>query len=149
VTPERWSQSAHSEAFWFAARAHRGPTVPGSDISYLMHVSLVCMEVIVASRVEQGRDEDLAVQCALLHDTLEDTAATRAVEREFGGAVASGVAALSKDEAVAKELRMADGLRRIKEQPREVAMVKLADRITNLQPPPSARLLERLETYGR
>jgi (p)ppGpp synthase/HD superfamily hydrolase len=32
---------------------------------------------------------------------------------------------------------MADSLRRIAAQPREIAMVKLADRITNLAPPPA------------
>lgn len=35
-----------------------------------------------------------------------------------------------------KKLQMQDSLRRIKSQPREVWMVKMADRITNLQPPP-------------
>ena len=32
---------------------------------------------------------------------------------------------------------MADCLRRIQAAPREVALVKLADRITNLEPPPA------------
>jgi (p)ppGpp synthase/HD superfamily hydrolase len=50
--------------------------------------------------------------------------------------VADGVAALSKDDRLPKADRMADSLRRIREQPREVWMVKLADRITNLAPPP-------------
>jgi len=47
-----------------------------------------------------------------------------------------GVSALSKDEAVPKEKELEDSLHRIREQPAEILMVKLADRITNLQPPP-------------
>ena len=54
----------------------------------------------------------------------------------FGEEVAQGVNALTKDESVAKADRMADALRRIQQQRREVWMVKLADRITNLEPAP-------------
>ena len=32
---------------------------------------------------------------------------------------------------------MKDSLERIKQQPKEITMVKMADRITNLQPPPA------------
>ncbi|HEV7554118.1 MAG TPA: HD domain-containing protein, partial [Kofleriaceae bacterium] len=82
-------------------------------------------------------DEDLAVQCALLHDTVEDTGTTRdEIATVFGEAVAAGVSALSKDASLPKPDQMADSLRRIREQPREVWMVKLADRITNLSEPP-------------
>jgi len=42
---------------------------------------------------------------------------------------------------------MADSLSRIKEQPREIWMVKLADRITNLQPPPGHWSAEKIERY--
>jgi (p)ppGpp synthase/HD superfamily hydrolase len=98
------------------------------------------MEVMTAAASASERVEhpDLAVQCALLHDVIEDTdIAYEQVEKVFGQAVAEGVAALSKDGRMGnKAEQMADSLRRIKGQPREVWMVKLADRITNLQPPP-------------
>ena len=103
-----------------------------------MHISLVAMEVTAALAIERFRDPDLAVQCALLHDTLEDTATTYAqLASAFGPRVADGARALSKDESLPKAERMADSLRRIREQPHEVWIVKLADRITNLQPPPA------------
>jgi (p)ppGpp synthase/HD superfamily hydrolase len=84
-------------------------------------------------------DPDLAVQCALLHDVLEDTPATYAeVAARFGVAVADGVLALTKNKALpSKAEQMADSLTRIRQQPSEVWIVKLADRITNLQPPPA------------
>jgi (p)ppGpp synthase/HD superfamily hydrolase len=38
---------------------------------------------------------DLAIQCALLHDVIEDTPTTcQEVEQQFGAAVAKGVLAL-------------------------------------------------------
>ena len=42
---------------------------------------------------------------------------------------------------------MRDSLRRIVQQPKEVGMVKLADRITNLQPPPDDWVDERKRHY--
>ena len=149
-----WSQEEYIKAYWFAARAHGAQLLPGSDLPYLMHLSFVSMEIIAALDVEPGRNEDLAVQCALLHDVIEDTEATYdQVKAQFGKAVADGVLALTKAEGKgenpAKALRMADSLRRIRQQPHEVWMVKMADRITNLQPPPHSWTREKIADYGR
>ncbi|MGA9752814.1 MAG: HD domain-containing protein [Acidobacteriota bacterium] len=143
-----WSQDEYLETYTFAASAHLGQEVPGSELPYIVHVNLVTMEVIAALRAEPDRDESLAVRCALLHDVLEDTAVSHEeIERRFGAAVAAGVRALSKNDALEKSARMADSLRRIREQPREVWMVKLADRITNLQPPPAHWTKEKIGRY--
>ena len=134
----RWSQERYLDAYWFAARAHRGQEFPGTDgLPYVLHIGMVAMEVVGALQHEPAEQPDLAVQCALLHDTLEDTEATyEQLTERFGTAVADGARALSKDETLPKAERMPDSLRRIREQPREVWMVKLADRICNLQEPP-------------
>jgi (p)ppGpp synthase/HD superfamily hydrolase len=143
-----WSQEEYIRAYRFAALAHQGQTVPGTAIPYLMHLSLVSMEVIAALSVETGHDGDLAVACALLHDTLEDTAVTdKELRTAFGPVVAEGVRALSKAPTLPKAEQMADSLRRIRAQPREVAMVKLADRITNLQPPPAHWAEAKIAAY--
>ena len=132
-----WSQDVYTETLRFAGEAHIGQKVPGTEISYLMHLSTVCMEVIAALREEPGHDENLAVQCALLHDTIEDTEVTYAqIEARFGTAIAEGVLALTKDSAFPKVDQMADSLNRIRQQPHEIWMVKLSDRICNLQPAP-------------
>lgn len=156
----KWSQDLYIKAYSFAAATHWNSNikqlVPGTDIPYLMHFSLVAMEVIAALEEESGLDGNLAVQCALLHDTLEDTDTTHAeLVQIFGLAVADGVLALTKDESVGtnltrqqrKERRMADSLERIKMQPREIWMVKMADRITNLQPPPRLWAPEKINRY--
>ena len=125
-------------ALQFAAERHAAQKVPGSDFPYLVHVTSVAAEVIAALAVDHVEAPELAVLCALLHDTIEDTTTTHAeLVAQFGSAVANGVSALSKDAAIAKAERMADSLRRIRAQPHEIWMVKLADRITNLAPPPA------------
>ncbi|MCP4535917.1 MAG: bifunctional (p)ppGpp synthetase/guanosine-3',5'-bis(diphosphate) 3'-pyrophosphohydrolase [Chloroflexi bacterium] len=148
MTSNIWSQDLYIKAYRFAAHAHQGQTVPGTALPYVMHLSLVSMEIIAALHAEKESDGDFAIQCALLHDVIEDTEIVcRQVEQEFGSAIADGVLALSKDETVEKDLRMADSLRRIKQQPREVWMVKLADRITNLQPPPAHWTRPKIARY--
>lgn len=138
-----WSQEKYIQAYKFAARAHQGQNIPGSEIPYIMHLSFVSMEASAALNAEKELstenkyDGNLAVQCALLHDTIEDTDITfEQIEAEFGASVAQGVLALTKDKFIAKHLQMEDSLKRIKQQPPEIWMVKLADRISNLQSPP-------------
>ncbi len=132
-----WSQDTYIKAYRFAAAAHRWQLVPGTTIPYIMHLSFVAMEILGACAAGVVPDPDLAVQCALLHDVLEDTR-TRydEVEAGFGPAVALGVLALTKNKKLPKPQQMPECLGRIKQQPNEIWMVKLADRITNLQPPP-------------
>ena len=119
--------------------------MPGTTLPYIVHISLVAMEITAALSVEQVDNPDLAIQCALLHDTIEDTDVTYdQVKGPFGTDVADGVLALTIDETIGpvlgkfdrRWLQLEDYLNRIKQQPREIWMVKMADRITNLQPPP-------------
>ena len=141
-------QDAWSEAWIFAARAHRAQKLPGHDLPYIVHLGAVSMEILVAHQALPFARPVLAVRCALLHDTLEDTETqeTELVAR-FGLDVAAGVRALTKDASLAKSAAMADSLRRIREQPAEVWAVKLADRIANLGPPPASWTDERIAMY--
>ncbi len=130
-------QDKYIKAFRFAALAHGDQKIPGSDISYIYHLSLVCMEIIAILDAEPTINAELAVQAALLHDVLEDTEISFGeLENEFGKSVASGVKDLTKNKSIDKPQRMKECLDRIVRQPKEVWMVKMADRITNLQPPP-------------
>jgi (p)ppGpp synthase/HD superfamily hydrolase len=143
-----WNQELYIKACRFAAIAHNGQIVPGSDLPYLLHLNFVSMEIIAALSVELGHDGNLAIQCALLHDTIEDTDTTyEQIRSSFGIRVADGVQALSKNPDLEKSQRLTDSLSRIKQQPIEVWMVKLADRITNLQPPPAHWTTERILRY--
>jgi (p)ppGpp synthase/HD superfamily hydrolase len=133
-----WSQDLYLKALRFAASAHNGQKVPGTEFPYLMHVVSVAMEVTAAISIEGINNPDLAVQCALLHDTIEDTdVSIQTVSLMFGSEIAAGIDALTKNRGLPKEIRMSDSIERILKLPREIAMVKLADRVTNLQPPPA------------
>ncbi|MCP4428627.1 MAG: bifunctional (p)ppGpp synthetase/guanosine-3',5'-bis(diphosphate) 3'-pyrophosphohydrolase [Chloroflexi bacterium] len=149
-----WSPEAYANAYRFAAEAHDGQLFPGTKLPYIMHLSFVCMEVMAALTQEPEwsdlpfRDGNLAIQCALLHDAIEDTAVTyKDVKVEFGTAIADGVLALTKDKTRPKSQQMADSLRRIREQPREIWLVKLADRVTNLAKPPHYWTRAKKESY--
>ena len=137
-----WSIEKYNQAMRFAGHWHKKQRVPGTQISYLLHLAQVAQCTLRGSITEDDVDIDLAMQAAILHDVLEDTACTyQEVLSEFGSPVANGVQALSKrakigDRTLSKSEQMDDSLARILKQPKEISMVKLADRITNLQRPP-------------
>ncbi len=145
-----WNQEMYIAAWNFASRAHLGQKVPGKDLPYINHVGNVAMEVMSAiARSNAPLDADLAVQCALLHDVIEDTKTEYSDLTElFTREVAEGVLALTKDPRLSsKREKMEDSLTRILRRPREIGMVKMADRITNLQPPPAHWDLSKIEKY--
>ena len=134
------TQWLYQRAIKFATAKHveREQKVPGTNLPYVVHLSNVAMEIMIAGAQSDNFNTGYAVQIALLHDTIEDTYTTvEELSEIFGIEIAKAVYALTKTEAIPAELRMADSLKRIKELPNEVWAVKLADRITNLQPPPS------------
>jgi (p)ppGpp synthase/HD superfamily hydrolase len=136
------------EAWNFAAEAHAAQKVPGGPSCYLQHLGSVALEVLGAHLVEPIGDLDLAVQCAILHDAVEDQEVPLALLTQlFGADVAAGVAALSKDPSLDKGVAMIDSLARIRAQPQAVWMVKLADRITNLQTPPAHWSAAKIACY--
>jgi (p)ppGpp synthase/HD superfamily hydrolase len=143
-----FSPDRYTAALRFAAHRHLTQKVPGCELPYVVHLTTVAAEVMAALATTRLDDPDLAVECALLHDTIEDTGATFAeIESRFGSAVASGVQALSKDPALPKAEQMGDSLRRISAQPAAIWMVKLADRIANLAPPPAHWPSEKRAAY--
>lgn len=139
----RWRQT------WvFAARVHREQLVPDGDANYLQHLGAVTLEILAAHLDQPLPDLDLAVQCAMLHDTMEDQdVAYDTLVQAFGPAVADGVRALSKRADLPKDQAMADSLARIRSQPQAVWCVKLADRITNLHGVPLHWGADKIERY--
>jgi (p)ppGpp synthase/HD superfamily hydrolase len=144
-----FSPDRYVDALRFAANAHDGQKELGSELPYLVHLVSVAAEVIAALPALAGIDADLAITCALLHDAVEDTSVTLdEVRTRYGDAVAAGVSALTKnDQLPTKAEQMTDSLRRITEQPREIAIVKLADRITNMSEPPQIWSKDKRAAY--
>jgi guanosine-3',5'-bis(diphosphate) 3'-pyrophosphohydrolase len=143
-------QSVYQKTILFAAERHarKNQMLLDSNIPYVVHLSDVCMEILIASQCGGTFDLSLAVQAALLHDILEDTDTTAAeLEQQFGTQVVQYVQGLTKDKRIPAEERMRDSLKRIKACPKEAWAVKLADRITNLQPPPKSWPLGKIVKY--
>ena len=132
------TQDIYQKAIKFAGEKHKNQTVPGTNSNYLLHLSNVAMELLIAHNANPNFDIDFAIQIALLHDTIEDTETPfKELQKEFGSKIAIAVQALTKDNTiVSKHQRMVDSLNRVNALQKEVGMVKLADRITNLQMPP-------------
>lgn len=143
-------QHIYQKAILFAAAKHAeiNQTIPGTKLPYVVHISNVAMEILAIGQHPSDFDLGFSIQLALLHDTLEDTSATfEEITATFGVEVAEGVAALTKNENLPKEERMTDSLQRIGKLSKEVAAVKLADRITNLQEPPQFWNADKRKKY--
>ena len=135
-----FSQDKYLKALNFAAKAHGEQKTP-NDLPYITHLTSVAMEVMhacIESKLELKKT-DIAISVALLHDTIEDTNITYDdLYTQFSPEVAEGVEALTKDFTLSKKEQMAESINRLLSQPYEIQMVKLADRITNLQKPPES-----------
>lgn len=143
------TQEIYQKAMKFAGEHHYAQKVPGTKANYLLHISNVAMEILMAFANDRNFDVDFALQVAILHDTIEDTSAGYdQLAAEFGEKVAEAVQALTKDNGIAsRREKMEDSLRRINLLQKEVGMVKLADRITNLQQPPDSWSGEKIADY--
>lgn len=133
-------QTLYQEAIKFATYKHqeKRQKVKGTKLPYVVHLSNVAMEIFMAAQNTKDFNLIYAIQTALLHDTIEDTETTfDELKDSFGEDIAIAVLALSKNEKLPKDKQIADSLVHIKKLQKEVWAVKLADRITNLQPPPA------------
>ncbi len=143
-----FTQDLYQKAIKYAGEAHKNQNVPGTESNYLLHLSNVAMEVLFAYMHKQNFTLDFAIQLALLHDIIEDTEITYSeLKEKFDKKIAEAVLALSKDKKLNKNFQLKDSLERIHKQPKEVGIVKLADRITNLQKPPAHWKLDKKKSY--
>ncbi len=134
-----FSQEKYLKALHYAAVAHGEQKTP-NGLPYLLHITSVAMEIIHACEETglEAKDADVAISCALLHDVIEDTEVTfEQLLEDFDESIAIGVDSLTKDKTLtSKQDQMADSINKLLTQPYSIQMVKLADRITNLQKPP-------------
>ncbi|MDA0327147.1 MAG: HD domain-containing protein [Bacteroidetes bacterium] len=146
------TQSTYQKAMKFAAEAHAQQKLPGSTANYLLHISNVVMEIIMAHHHEPTFDLEFAIQVGALHDVLEDVEeiTEKVLLKNFSNEVVETVKTLTKDDQIKdKELKLLDSLERIASSKfKEASIVKLADRITNLQPPPPHWSPEKCEAYA-
>ena len=93
-----WDQDKYIDAWNFASNIHNGQKLPGSDIPYINHLGLVAMEAMATVANNDVKNPNILVLCALLHDSIEDTAAKyETIQKAFGTEIANGVLSLTKD----------------------------------------------------
>jgi RelA/SpoT family (p)ppGpp synthetase len=122
-----------NRAYVYAMKAH-GDQRRASGDPYFSH------PIEVAAILTDLKLDDSTIAAALLHDTIEDTAATRAeIDQLFGpdiGVLVEGLTKLKKLDLVTKEAKQAENLRKlllaIADDVR-VLLVKLADRLHNMR----------------
>jgi GTP diphosphokinase / guanosine-3',5'-bis(diphosphate) 3'-diphosphatase len=144
------SEPLLNRAYVYAMRAH-GEQKRASGDPYFSH------PLEVAAILTDLKLDDATIAAALLHDTIEDTAATRVeIDQMFGrdiGALVEGLTKLKKLDLVTKEAKQAENLRKlllaIADDVR-VLLIKLADRLHNMRTlshmPPEARRRSAQET---
>ena len=137
----------YNRTLLYAAKAHHGQMFPGTELPYVVHVAMVSNEVIFAHQEEAIENVDIVLQIALLHDVLEDTSTTvRELSLHFEQAVVDGVTLLSK-KYEGRRFSFVEYIDRLKGADKGVALIKLCDRITNLQRPPEFWKAEKKSTY--
>jgi GTP pyrophosphokinase len=144
-----------NRAYVYAMVAH-GEQMRASGDPYFTH------PLEVAAILTDLKLDDATIVAALLHDTIEDTEATRTeIDKLFGaeiGALVEGLTKLKRLELVSREAKQAENLRKlllaIADDVR-VLLIKLADRLHNMRtmefmPPASRRRIaeETLDIYA-
>src|SRR6266481_3376000 len=122
-----------NRAYVYAMKAH-GEQKRLSGDPYISH------PLEVAAILTEHQLDDATIAAALLHDTIEDTEATRAeIDQLFGrdiGRLVEGLTKLKRLDLVSREAKQAENLRKlllaIAEDVR-VLLVKLADRLHNMR----------------
>ncbi|MGA2943968.1 MAG: bifunctional (p)ppGpp synthetase/guanosine-3',5'-bis(diphosphate) 3'-pyrophosphohydrolase [Xanthobacteraceae bacterium] len=139
-----------NRAYVYAMKAH-GEQQRDSGDPYFSH------PLEVAAILTGLKLDDATIAAALLHDTIEDTDATRTeIDRVFGpdiGRLVDGLTKLKKLELVSREAKQAENLRKLLlaiAADVRVLLIKLADRLHNMRTlafrPPEARRRTAEET---
>lgn len=138
------------DALQFAAHKHRDQRRKDPEASPYINHPIALANILWR---EAGVHEPLVVRAALLHDTIEDTATTRAeLARRFGERVAAIVAEVTDDKSLEKAERKRRQVEHAPHLSREAKLVKLADKIANLRdvaasPPPRWSLARQREYF--
>jgi RelA/SpoT family (p)ppGpp synthetase len=122
-----------NRAYVYAMKAHGTQTRASGD-PYFSH------PLEVAAILTDLKLDDATIVAALLHDTIEDTAATKAeIDETFGpeiGALVDGLTKLKKLDLVTREAKQAENLRKLLlaiAADVRVLLIKLADRLHNMR----------------
>ncbi len=117
------------DAVEFAAKAHEGQFRKGTRRPYIVH------PIEVADIVSTMTKDEEVICAAVLHDTIEDCRGITwdVLKLRFGSRVADMVAQESEDKSRSWEERKGATISRLREASREVQMIGLADKLSNMR----------------
>lgn len=117
------------KAMRFATKAHEGQVRKGTSRPYIVH------PIEVGDIVSTMTKDEEVISAAILHDTIEDCkGVTRDVlKEEFSERVASLVAQESEDKSKTWRERKGTTIQRIRTAQRDVQMIGLADKLSNMR----------------
>ena len=122
-----------NRAYVYAMKAHKNQQRASGD-PYFSH------PLEVAAILTELKLDDATIATALLHDTIEDTEATREeIDKQFGpeiGALVEGLTKIKKLDLVTKQAQQAENFRKLLlaiSSDVRVLLVKLADRLHNMR----------------
>jgi (p)ppGpp synthase/HD superfamily hydrolase len=128
------------EAMKFGERQHRGQKRKGSGLPYITHP--IAVSYLLAQYKVSKNLEDLIVAC-ILHDVLEDTAAShQVISKKFGALVASLCHELTNDPVeITKHGKLEYQSRKLLGISSYALVCKLVDRLHNIMDGPTQKML--------
>lgn len=117
------------KAVAFATRAHEGQLRKGTNRPYIVH------PIEVGDIVARMTDDEEIISAAVLHDTIEDCEGVteEILAAEFSPRVAAMVKSESEDKSKTWMERKGATIEYIGKAPREVQMIGLADKLSNMR----------------
>lgn len=117
------------KAIEFATRAHEGQFRKGTQTPYIVH------PVEVGNIVKTMTADEEVISAAILHDTIEDCEGVtqRRLAQLFSERVALMVAQESEDKSKSWMERKTATIEHLRTAPREVQMIGLADKLSNMR----------------
>ena len=121
--------SVIQKAMAFATQAHKGQFRKGTTRPFIVH------PLEVGKIVATMTDDEEIISAAILHDTIEDCeGVTREeIRREFSERVANLVDQESEDKSKTWMERKGATIEHLKKAPKEVQMIGLADKLSNMR----------------
>jgi len=113
----------------FATCAHEGQLRKGTDRPYILH------PLEVGKIVATMTDDEEIISAAILHDTIEDCKGVtkEVICQEFSEKVAHLVVQESEDKSKTWIERKGTTIEHLKKAPKEVQMIGLADKLSNMR----------------
>lgn len=101
----------------------------GTKRPYIVH------PIEVSEIVSEMTDDEEVICAAVLHDTIEDCRGITkdVLKLRFGNRVAQLVAQESEDKSLSWKERKSATIARLKDAPREVQIIGLADKLSNMR----------------